>query len=90
MKKNKSPYTVLKLYNHSLHFNDPVQNFMGHCQHIYKQEKACGLKVQPLKDIILGSSPSVNRKLVTHILTNIPTHTHRHQTWVVTISSAYD
>ena len=35
--------------------------------------------------------PSVNRKLLTHILTNIPTHppTHRHLTWMTTIRSAY-
>ena len=33
--------------------------------------------MQPLKDFIIGSSPSVNRKLLTHILTNVthpPTH----------------
>ena len=59
-------------------------------------KKACGLKAQPLKDVILGSGPSVNRKLLTHILTNIPTHpptyhppTHRHLSWAVTISAAY-
>ena len=28
-----------------------------------------GLKAQPIKDFILGSSPIVNRKLLTHILT---------------------
>ena len=33
--------------------------------------KAHGLEVQPLKDFIPGSSPSANRKLLTHILTNI-------------------
>ena len=42
---------------------------------------------QPLKDINLGSRPSVNRKLLTHILTNVPTH--RHPSWTITISSAY-
>ena len=41
---------------------------------IDKQEKACGLTAQPLKDVILGSGPRVNRKLLTHILTNVPTH----------------
>ena len=47
-------------------------------------------------DVVLKTkdSPSVNRKLLTHILTNIPTyqpprHTHRHLTWMITISSAY-
>ena len=39
------------------------------------KKKAHGLKAQPLKDFNLGSSPSVNRKLLTHILTNPPTHT---------------
>ena len=38
-------------------------------------KKAHGLKSQPLKDFILGRSPSVNRKLLTHILTNVNTHT---------------
>ena len=37
-------------------------------------KKARGLEVQLLKDVILGSSPSVKRKLLTHILTNIPTY----------------
>ena len=36
-------------------------------------KKAHGLKAQPFKDSILGSSPSVNRKLLTHILTNVNT-----------------
>ena len=40
-----------------------------------KNKKAHGLKDQPLKDVILGSSPSVNRKLLPHILINVPTHT---------------
>ena len=40
-------------------------------QPIYK-EKAHGLKAQPLKGVILDSSLSVNRKLQTHILRNIP------------------
>ena len=40
----------------------------------------CELEAQPFKDFILGGSPSVNRKLLTHILTNVdtnpsPTHT---------------
>ena len=39
-----------------------------------KDKKAHGFKGQPLKDFILGSSPSVNRKLLTHILTNVNTH----------------
>ena len=39
-----------------------------------QKKKAHGLKAQPLKDFILGSSPSVNRKLLTHILTNVNTH----------------
>ena len=39
-----------------------------------KQEKACGLKAQPLEYVVLGSNPSVNRKLLTHILTNTPIH----------------
>ena len=39
-----------------------------------KNKKAHGLKAQPLKDFILGSSPSVNRKMLTHILTNVNTH----------------
>ena len=30
------------------------------------RKKAHGLNAQPLKDFILGSSPSVNRKLLTH------------------------
>ena len=37
-------------------------------------KKAHGLKAQPLKDFILGSTPSVNRKLLTHILTNVNTY----------------
>ena len=37
-------------------------------------KKACGLKAQPLKNIIPGSGPSANRKLLTHILTNVTTH----------------
>ena len=36
----------------------------------YNNKNACGLKPQPLKDFILGRSPSVNRELLTHILTN--------------------
>ena len=39
--------------------------------------KAHGLKAQPLKDFILGSSPSVNRKIVnTHPnkCKDLPTH----------------
>ena len=56
-------------------------------------KKAHWLKAQPLKDFILGRSPSVNRKLLTHILKMYPqpTHppTHRHLSWVITISSAY-
>ena len=32
-----------------------------------------GLKLSPLK-IFLGSSPSMNRKLLTYILTNVNTH----------------
>ena len=43
-------------------------------RHKTLNKKACALKAQPLKDIILGSSPSVNRKLLTHILANVPTH----------------
>ena len=39
------------------------------------KKKPVGLKFSPLKDVILGSSPSVNRKLLTHILTNVLTHT---------------
>ena len=31
-------------------------------------KEVLGLKAQPLKDFILGSSPSVNRKLLTLIL----------------------
>ena len=41
---------------------------------VFKNKKGHGLKAQPLKDFILGSSPNVNRKLLTHILTNVPTH----------------
>ena len=37
-------------------------------------KKAHGLNDQPLKDFILGSSPNVNRKLLTHIITNVHTH----------------
>ena len=37
-------------------------------------KKVHGLKAQPLKDFILGSSPSVNRELLTHIVTNVNTH----------------
>ena len=37
----------------------------------FEQENGHGLKAHPLKDIILGSNPSVNRKLLAHILTNI-------------------
>ena len=39
-----------------------------------RTKKARGLKAQPLKDIILGSSPSENRELLTHIITNVLTH----------------
>ena len=49
-------------------------------------KKAHGLNAQPLKDIILGSSPSVDRKLITHILTNVtnpPTHTHIWVGWLL-------
>ena len=45
------------------------------------------------EDILLKTKygPSVNRKLLTHILTNVPNHppTHRHLTWTITIGSAY-
>ena len=50
------------------------------------------------EDILLKTTdgPSVNKKLLTHILTNIPIypstthpHTHRHPTWRITITSAY-
>ena len=44
-------------------------------ENMEKQEKARGLKVHPLKDVVLGGTPSVNRKLLTHILTKVPTHT---------------
>ena len=37
-------------------------------------KKSHGLKAQPLKDFILGSSPSVNRKLLRNILTNVNIH----------------
>ena len=37
-------------------------------------KKAHELKAQPLKDFILGSSLSVNRKSLTHTLTNVNTH----------------
>ena len=37
-------------------------------------KKAHGLNAQPLKDLILGSSSNVNRQLLTHILTNVPTY----------------
>ena len=47
---------------------------MLHCIVYLINKKAHGLKTQPLKDFILGSSPSVNRKLLTHILTNVNTH----------------
>ena len=41
---------------------------------VITNKKAHGLKAQPLKDFILGSSSNVNRKLLTHILTNVNTH----------------
>ena len=41
---------------------------------IIKTKRTHWLKAQTFKDVILGSSPSVNRKLLTHILTNIPNH----------------
>ena len=37
-------------------------------------KKAHVLKAQPHKHFILGSSPNVNSKLLTHILTNEHTH----------------
>ena len=42
--------------------------------------KPMGLKTQPLKDFILGSSPNVNRKLLTHPnkCTHTPTHPPAH------------
>ena len=48
------------------------------------------LKLSPLKTSFLAAVPSVNRKLLTHILTNVPIHplTHRYPSWVITIRSA--
>ena len=56
------------------------------CRANINKKKPMGFKAQHLKDVILGSSPSVNRKLLTHILTNLPTHphTHRHLSWAIT------
>ena len=70
----KSVYMDLRLFE-TVYF---VKPFFFHfrqpfCE-ITLNEKAHGLKAQPLKDFILGSSPSVNRKLFTHILTNVNTH----------------
>ena len=42
------------------------------------EKKPVGLKLSPIKDILLDSSLSVNRKLITHILTNIPIHPATH------------
>ena len=38
------------------------------------KKKSVGSKLSPIKMFVLGSSPSVNRKLLTHILTNVSTH----------------
>ena len=40
----------------------------------YNKKKPMGLKLSPLKTSSLAAVPSVNRKLLTYILTNVPTH----------------
>ena len=67
----------------SINVIEEAEHNRGQVNKQYKQDKpktnnkkANGLKAQPLKDFILGSSPGVNRKLLTHILTNVPTHPH--------------
>ena len=51
---------------------------MSYSEQLINNKKAHGHKAQPLKDFILGSSPSVHIKLLTHILTNVHTHPPTH------------
>ena len=46
----------------------------GHRWVNIKNKKAHWLKLSPLKDFILGSSPSVSGKLLTHMLANVNTN----------------
>ena len=68
---------------------EPHSTFGPHPNTQVAATNAHGLKVQPLKFVILGGSPSVNTKLLSHILTNAPLHppTHRHLSWTVIITA---